>query len=139
MTLRYYQRKHGTRLYPEYLCQREQIEQAGDQLCQQVLGAGLDAAISDLLLAQLTPLAIDTSLQVYEELHVQAEEARRLRAQQVERARYAAELAHAVFYGSTRRIGSSLMCWKRTGMPAYGNWRRPRRRPSDKMPQNSAD
>jgi Recombinase/Recombinase zinc beta ribbon domain len=93
MTLRYYQRKHGTRLYPEYLCQKEQIEQAGDRLCQQVLGAGLDAATTDLLLAQLTPLAIDTSMQVYEELHVQAEEARRLCAQQVERARYAAELA----------------------------------------------
>jgi DNA invertase Pin-like site-specific DNA recombinase len=97
MTLRYYQRKHGIRLYPEYLCQKEQIEQAGDQLCQQVLGAGLDAAITDLLLAQLTPLAIDTSLQVYEELHAQAEEARRLRAQQVERARYAAELAQRRF------------------------------------------
>jgi len=97
MTLRYYQRKHGIRLYPEYLCQKEQIEQAGDRLCQQVLGAGLDAAITDLLLAQLTPLAIDTSLQVYEELHAQAEEARRLRAQQVERARYAAELAQRRF------------------------------------------
>ncbi len=97
MTLRYYQRKHGTRLYPEYLCQKEQIEQAGDQLCQQVLGAGLDAAITDLLLAQLTPLAIDTSLRVYEELHAQAEEAQRLRAQQVERARYAAELAQRRF------------------------------------------
>jgi hypothetical protein len=97
MTLRYYQRKHGIRLYPEYLCQRERIEQAGDHLCQQVLGAGLDAAITDLLLAQLTPLAIDTSLQVYEELHAQAEEAQRLRAQQVERARYAAELAQRRF------------------------------------------
>ncbi len=97
MTLRYYQRKHGIRLYPEYLCQKEQIEQAGDQLCQQVLGAGLDAAITDLLLTQLTPLAIDTSLQVYEELHAQAQEARRLRAQQVERARYAAELAQRRF------------------------------------------
>jgi Recombinase/Recombinase zinc beta ribbon domain len=97
MTLRYYQRKHGIRLYPEYLCQKEQIEQAGDHLCQQVLGAGLDAAITDLLLAQLTPLTIDTSLQVYEELHAQAEEARRLRAQQVERARYAAELAQRRF------------------------------------------
>jgi hypothetical protein len=97
MTLRYYQRKHGTRLYPEYLCQKEQIEQAGDHLCQQVLGAGLDAAIADLLLAHLTPLAIDTSLRVYEELHAQAEQARRLRAQQVERARYAAELAQRRF------------------------------------------
>jgi Recombinase zinc beta ribbon domain len=97
MTLRYYQRKHGIRLYPEYLCQKEQIEQAGDHLCQQVLGARLDAAITDLLLAQLTPLAVDTSLQVYEELHAQAEQARRLRAQQVERARYAAELAQRRF------------------------------------------
>ena len=97
MTLRYYQRKHGIRLYPEYLCQKEQIEQAGDQLCQQVLGSGLDAAITDLLLSQLTPLAIDTIMQVYEELHAQAEEARRLRAQQVERARYAAELAQRRF------------------------------------------
>ena len=97
MTLRYYERKKGTRLYPEYLCQREQIEQAGETLCQQVLGAGLDAAIAELLLAQLTPLAIDTSMQVYEELHLQAQEAQRLRDQQVERARYAAELAQRRF------------------------------------------
>ncbi len=97
MTVRYHERRHGTRLYPEYLCQKEQIEQAGDHLCQQVLGAGLDAAITDLLLAHLTPLAIDTSMQVYEELHAQAEQARRLRAQQVERARYAADLAQRRF------------------------------------------
>ena len=97
MTLRYYERKKGTRLYPEYLCQREQIEQAGETLCQQVLGVGLDAAIAELLLAQLTPLAIDTSMQVYEELHLQAQEAQRLRDQQVERARYAAELAQRRF------------------------------------------
>jgi hypothetical protein len=98
MTLRYYERKKGTRLYPEYLCQKERIEQAGDELCQQVLGAGLDAAISELLLAQLTPLAIDTSMQIYEELHLQAQEAQRLRDQQVERARYAAELAQRRFF-----------------------------------------
>src|SRR5512135_3144508 len=61
------------------------------------LGAGLDAAIADLLLAHLTPLAIDTSLHVYEDLHTQAEQARRLRAQQVERARYAAEVAQRRF------------------------------------------
>lgn len=97
MTLRYHQRRHGTRLYPEYLCQKERIEQAGDDLCQQVLGADLDAAIAELLLAQLTPLAIDTTMQVYEELHTQAEEAQRFRAQQVERARYAAELAQRRF------------------------------------------
>lgn len=97
MTLRYYERKHGTRLYPEYLCQKEQIEEGTDQMCQQVLGAGLDAAMAQLLLAQLTPLAVDTSIQIYEELHVQAQEAQRVREQQVERARYAAELAQRRF------------------------------------------
>jgi DNA invertase Pin-like site-specific DNA recombinase len=97
MTVRYHERRHGTRLYPEYLCQKEHIEQADNKFCQQVHGAGLDAAIAELLLAQLTPLAIDTSLQVYEELHTQTEEARRLRARQVERARYAAELAQRRF------------------------------------------
>src|SRR5947208_3547141 len=53
--------------------------------------------IADLLLAQLTPLAIETSLQIHEELHAQVQEASRLRAQQVERARYAAELAQRRF------------------------------------------
>jgi len=52
-----------------------------------VLGAGLDAAIAELLLAQVTPLSIETSLQVYEDLHAQAEAAQRLREHQVERAR----------------------------------------------------
>ena len=97
MTVRYHERKQGRHLYPEYLCQRERIDRAGDTLCQRVLGAGLDAAIADLLLRQLTPLAIETSLQVDEELHAQAAAAQQLRAQQVERARYAAELAQRRF------------------------------------------
>jgi DNA invertase Pin-like site-specific DNA recombinase len=111
MTLRYHQRTHGTRLYPEYLCQKERVEEAKDVPCQQILGAGLDAAITDLLLAQLTPLAIDTSLQVYEELHTQAAEARRLRSQQVERARYAAELAQRRFLqvDPTNRLVASVL------------------------------
>ncbi|HWS83477.1 MAG TPA: recombinase family protein [Ktedonobacteraceae bacterium] len=45
MTVRYHQHKHGTRLYPEYECQKERVEKA-DHYCQRVLGAGLDAAIS---------------------------------------------------------------------------------------------
>ncbi|GAC1350740.1 MAG: recombinase family protein [Ktedonobacteraceae bacterium] len=97
MTLRYHQRTHGARLYPEYLCQKELVEEAKDAPCQQILGADLDAAVASLLLAQLTPLVIDTSLQVYEELHTQAQAAQQLRAQQVERARYAAEVAQRRF------------------------------------------
>jgi len=97
MTVRYHDVKGGKRLYPEYMCQKEMIEHGEEKVCQRLLGAGPDAAITELLLAQLTPLAIDTSMQVYEELHTQAEAARHLRAQQVERARYAAELAQRRF------------------------------------------
>jgi DNA invertase Pin-like site-specific DNA recombinase len=97
MTIRYRQAKKGTRLIPEYVCQREHIDHATEQICQHLLGAGLDAAIADLLLAQMAPFAIDTALQVYEELQTQAEAAQQLRDQQVERARYAAELAQRRF------------------------------------------
>ncbi len=76
---------------------RERIEKGADKICQRVLGAGLDRAISELLVAQLTPLAIEMTMHVYEELHQRAKEAERLRAQQVERARYAAELAQRRF------------------------------------------
>ena len=97
MTVRYHDVKGGKRLYPEYMCQKEMIEHGEEKVCQRILGAGPDAAITELLLAQLTPLAIDTSMQVYEELHTQAEAAQHLRAQQVERARYAAALAQRRF------------------------------------------
>src|SRR5258708_25798796 len=93
MTLRYYQRKHGVCLYPEYLCQREQIEQAAETLCQQVLGAGLGAAIAELPFARLTPLAIDTSMQVDEEFHTQTQKGQPLREQHVEHTRDAEALA----------------------------------------------
>lgn len=97
MTVRYHDVKGGKRLYPEYLCQKEHVEEGDDKRCQRLLGAGLDTAIADLLLTQLTPLAIETSLQIHEELQAQVQEAGRLRAQQVERARYAAELAQRRF------------------------------------------
>jgi Recombinase zinc beta ribbon domain/Recombinase len=97
MTVGYHQVKGGKRLYPQYRCQKEHIEEGDDKCCQRLLGVGLDTAIADLLLAQLTPLALETSMQIHEELQAQVQEAGRLRAQQVERARYAAELAQRRF------------------------------------------
>src|SRR2546421_177903 len=97
MTIRSHQAGKGTQLIPEYVGQKERGEQATEQTCQHILGAGLDAAMAELLLAQVTPFTIDTALQVYEELHTQVEAAQHLRDQQVERARYAAELAQRRF------------------------------------------
>jgi DNA invertase Pin-like site-specific DNA recombinase len=91
MSVRYHQRASG--LCPSYVCQRERIDRADAAPCQCILGAGLDAAMGELLLAQVTPLTIEMTLEVYAELQAQTEEAQHLRTQQVERARYAAELA----------------------------------------------
>ncbi|NJO55201.1 MAG: recombinase family protein [Rhodospirillales bacterium] len=90
MTVRYHSR-HG-RLVPDYLCQREGIEH-GEPICQHIPGAGIDEKVGDLLVEALTPVTIDVALAVQQELQSRLDEADRLRQQQVERARYEAELA----------------------------------------------
>lgn len=90
MTVGYYS-QHG-QLVPKYLCQREGIENAQPK-CQEVVGRELDLAIGDLLVETVSPLALEVALAVQEELQARAEEADLLRYQQVERARYEAELA----------------------------------------------
>jgi len=80
------------RLRPQYTCQREGIEHAR-RLCQSIPGHGIDDAIGQLLLELMSPVTLDVALAVQEELQSRLEEAGRLRKQQVERARYEAELA----------------------------------------------
>ena len=90
MTVRYYIR-HGQPV-PQYSCQSEGIKRA-ESPCQRVVGADVDRAIGDLLVDTMTPLALEVALSVQDELASRAGEADRLRHQQVERARYQAELA----------------------------------------------
>jgi DNA invertase Pin-like site-specific DNA recombinase len=88
MTVRYHTQKGVTR--PEYVCQRQGIED-GTRSCAHVPGDGIDTALGDLLIATVTPLALDTALAVQAELEGRAAEADALRRQHVERARHAAE------------------------------------------------
>ena len=90
MTVRYHQR--GTRVVPDYLCQRQGIAQALP-ICQHIPGASIDEAISRLVVQRMTPLSLEVALAVQEELRSRSQQADRLRRQQVERARYEAELA----------------------------------------------
>ena len=62
-------------------------------MCQRIVGWDVDLAIGQLLVDTVTPLALEVTLAVQEELHARADEADRLRRRQVERARYEAELA----------------------------------------------
>ena len=90
MTVRYHRRRG--RDTPNYLCQRDGIENA-TRKCQDVPGADLDGRVGALLLDTLTPLAVEAALAVTAELEQRAEQADRLRAAHVDRARYHADLA----------------------------------------------
>jgi DNA invertase Pin-like site-specific DNA recombinase len=91
MTVSYHSRRNGE-LLPDYHCAREGIATA-TKPCQALCGAGVDHAVAALVLEQLTPLAIETALQVSEELTQRAADADRIRATGVERAQHAAEAA----------------------------------------------
>ena len=90
MTVRYHWRRGG--LAPDYVCQRKGIENA-ESICQRVSGAEVDRFIGAVLVELINPITLDVALAVQQELHAQLEEGDRLRGQQVERARYEAELA----------------------------------------------
>ena len=90
MTVRY--RRIRDRLVPEYLCQRQGIEQA-EPICLRVPGAGLERAIGELLIQTVTPVTLEVSLAVQEELFRRRDEAEELRQKHVERLRYEADLA----------------------------------------------
>lgn len=90
MTVRYHTRREVT--YPQYVCQRRGIEDA-TRICQSVPGEALDEAIGELLLATVSPVALDVALAVQAELEGRAAEADGLRRQHVERARHGADQA----------------------------------------------
>jgi len=90
MTIRYFVR-HGQSV-PEYSCQSAGIQRA-ERACQRIMGGDVDRAIGELLVESMTPLALEVALSVQDELATRADDADRLRRQQVERARYETELA----------------------------------------------
>ena len=90
MTVAYYRRPD--RLQPHYHCVAEAIE-AGTRQCQSISGTPVDAAISRLILDTLTLDALQTALSIHDELEARTQEADRLRASHVERARHHADLA----------------------------------------------
>jgi hypothetical protein len=95
MTVRYHC-YHGKPV-PDYWCGRRRINHGVPGVCQTIHGGALDDAIGDILVEAITPLALDVALTVQQELAVRAVEADRVRQQQVERARYDADLAQRRF------------------------------------------
>jgi hypothetical protein len=95
MSVRYH--SHHNAEIPTYWCGRRPMHRGEIGLCQTVHGGALDAAIADIIIEAMTPLAIEVALSVQQELANRHEEADRLRRQHVERAKYEAELAQRRF------------------------------------------
>jgi len=90
MTIAYHVR--GGRRIPDYVCQRSEL-QWEKSYCQRVTGACIDDAVGDLLVREMSPMALEMAIDVQRELQLRAEQADRLRYREVERARYEADAA----------------------------------------------
>jgi DNA invertase Pin-like site-specific DNA recombinase len=90
MTVCYHQRKG--KLSPNYICQKASVEDT-HPVCQNVPGGIVDEVVGKLIIESVTPLALEVSLQVQQQLQSRLAETDRLRHQRVERAQYEAEQA----------------------------------------------
>src|SRR5207249_4104919 len=90
MNVHYNVRKDG--MIPNYVCLgRGRL--FGDPLCQSILGTGIDAAVGQLLVDAVTPMALQLALAVQQEITARLDEIDHLRRRQVERAQYEADSA----------------------------------------------
>ena len=91
MRVRYDSREGPRR--PYYCCNEDTVRRAASKNCQWVPGVEIDAAIGALLLQTVAPVAIDVALAVQKEIAQRVEQATSIRAAQLQRCRYEAELA----------------------------------------------
>ncbi|HEX6034005.1 MAG TPA: recombinase family protein, partial [Anaerolineales bacterium] len=90
MTVRYHTRQ--MKLIPEYVCQSNGADHI-ISICQHVFGEDVDQAVAQLLVDAVTPLALEVTLTVQQEIEARLDEVDRLRRKAVERAQYEADLA----------------------------------------------
>lgn len=91
MHVRYNVRRGGQRV-PVYVCVGRGRD-VGDPACQSIVGTSIDAAVGQLLVEAVTPMTLELTLAVQQELNDRLDQADRLRHRQVERAQYEADQA----------------------------------------------
>ena len=77
---------------PYYACDSE-CRHNGGLPCQNIHGAGIDKAVSELILERLTPMAIANAIKVHEEIKQRESTTENYYVLRTERARYEAEIA----------------------------------------------
>jgi DNA invertase Pin-like site-specific DNA recombinase len=90
MSVRY--RKQQNELVPIYQCGGVNAKYYAP-LCQSIAGASIDKAVGQLLVDAMSPVALEVSLAVQQEMQQRINEADTLRGKQLERVRYEVELA----------------------------------------------
>ena len=88
----HYNHRRGGQLAANYVC-FGRGHGLGDPACQSIVGTHIDAAVGELLVEAVTPMALQLALAVQQEISARLEEAGRLRHRQVERAQYEADQA----------------------------------------------
>ena len=94
MSIRYAARRG--KLEAWYVCHREHASH-GARYCQSIGGPPVDEAISDLVSREVTPAAVELTLEIRKEIEQHYHEADQLHARAVERARIDADLAKRRF------------------------------------------
>ncbi|MGH8577390.1 MAG: recombinase family protein [Gammaproteobacteria bacterium] len=109
MHVHYNTRRHGVPV-TNYVCfGRGRL--LGDPACQSMLGTAIDAAVGELLVEAVAPMALELALTVQQEITARLEEANRLRHRQVERAQYEADRARQRYFQvdpANRLVADSL-------------------------------
>jgi DNA invertase Pin-like site-specific DNA recombinase len=88
----HYGRRSSGQFAPNYVC-FGRGQGFGDPACQSIVGTQLDAAVGQLLVEAVTPMAVELALAVEQEITARLDETDRLRHRQVERAQYEADRA----------------------------------------------
>lgn len=108
MTIRY--RRRGDKLLPTYVCCVHTMGRK-DKTCQSLHGEAIDAAIGELLVDLMKPMALELSMAVQDEIRQRLDEADRLRRMQVENAQYEVDRARQRYMQvdpSRRLVADSL-------------------------------
>ena len=103
-----YRRKNG-KLLPTYLCILHAMDQR--KSCQVLHGEAIDAAVGDLLVDLMKPMALELSMAVQDEIRERLDETDRLRHMHVEGAQYEVDLARQRYMQvdpSRRLVADSL-------------------------------
>lgn len=110
MGVQYHRRRGDEYGRPDYVCQ-ELLVRRGGKICQTVPGKAVDAAIGALLVELVTPMNLEVTLAVQQELESRAAEIDTARRQHVERTRYEVELARRRYMNvdpDNRLVANSL-------------------------------